>query len=327
MAASAWTTDELLASIRAQGRLLDEDPDATDAILLAEATRQLYRVFVPAIRAARADYYLTSEDIPLVTGQVGYAIPARSSTSSVRKVMIVDSAGREDELDPIPVGDSHLYQGSNGQPCVYTIQDDRILLRPAPARADTLRVLYEYRPAELALRAACAQITAISRAPIFGVDNVLFEIDAKPAAFVAGFVLDAIRGGSPFSLRFTDAAIGAVSVSDDISWLESTDDYAEVNGADTAVGDFLCPAGTSCIPQIPVELHPALALATAAQYLLPTDPGLASTLKADALASLTDQLALLAPRQQGRQMKLRNQTSFMRRGARRRRGGFSDWTP
>ena len=150
MADRDFTTTGLLAEIRRRARIPDTDPDFTDINLLREADSQTLEVFAPMIQSARADFYMRSEDLPIVTGQVRYPLPSRSVGSRVRQVLWVDGSGTEWELYPHVATDQVQWSGTIGAPEAYAIRDDEILLFPAPnANTGVLRVFYEYRPARL----------------------------------------------------------------------------------------------------------------------------------------------------------------------------------
>lgn len=314
-----WTTDELLVAIRELGRIPDADPNATDAKLLAEANRQLSRVFVPAVRKARSDYYITHEDQALVAKQQEYPVPSRSVGSSVRAVLWVDSAKRKHELPPVPLTELYSYSETAGWPTRYTIRDDRIVLLPAPASAlGTLRLVFEYRPSELVLVTNASSVAGVS---VTGGSYAFTKSDG--AGFAGAYSspttqrLDVIGGTPPFSTRIYNALMSAVT------FLIVPDTNTNV----PVVGDWICFTGQTVIPQIPAELHALLALRTAAQYLLPIDPTFAAVLKADFDQDFAGQISLLVPRQIGRQMKMKSSNSLMRRSSRRGRGSFGDWTP
>lgn len=327
--AESWTTTELLADIRQQGRIPEDDPDATDAALLSEADHQLKTIFVPAIRKARADWYSAFEDQALVAGQSAYRIPHRAATSSVRTVLWYDSAGNRFECFPVPMTDQHGSATRRGRPAYYAIEDDRVRLIPAPSSAmGTLRIYYERRPSTLVVEDDALQVST-------SVDTDLDEYyvttgTANPASlFSAGDKVDLIKADPPFSACFTGKAI--TSIAGPIATIYiitlAYDDVTMQLGSGTGptdLTDWLCQTGETVIPQIPPELHPLLALATAAQYLRPIDPDAYNTAMNDFTARFTEAVKLLSPRQQGRQQKMRG-GSMLRRSSSRRGGTFDDF--
>lgn len=319
MAGLDWTTTGLLAQIRALGRIPDSDPDATDANLLLEAQRQVELTFLPLVHRARGEYYMSRYDQAFVAGQDEYRIPKRAVGCTVRTVLWILSSGVEIELPPVPLTDRHLYKPSQGVPCVYGIDDDRVVIMPKPSSASigTLRIVYERRPGMLVLSSTAAQITAVST--VSGNYHLTIPNVANLAASTVGTLLDVVSATPPFTLVMQDAAVAVSS--------GTTRDLTPTNQDRLPeVGDWVCSQAETVLPPLPAELHPALALATAAEYLRPISPGDAGVLDARLDKAIEALRPLIQPRQIGRGMKIKSTSSGMRRTT-RRRGGFSDWRP
>lgn len=331
MAALTWTNTELLADIRSQGRIADDDPEATDAILLTIATSVLHDDFVPMLRTARAEWYTASKDTTVVRAQVGYDIPARAFMSSVRTVLLVDSANREYKLYPKPAEDRHVYTTMISTPNHYTIYDDQILLLPSCSDSSRrLRLIYEYRPGALVLPSACAEIQAVTANTSTGYLEITVSTAAAGAlGLVVGNRVDILRATSPFSYVDMDATV-AVSATTGSAWkyqlsgVDLTGRLPNVRSVG-AVGDWLCPVETSPVPQLPADFHSCLALAVAAKWLEPIDLDSSGQLSDKLSKRLAHLVPMLAPRQQGTQMKVKSTSSMMRRTVRRRGGTFGDW--
>jgi hypothetical protein len=310
------TTTSLLAAIREQGRLVYADPETTDANLLLECNRQLTTVFVPMLRHARSEWYVTYQDQTLEQDEPWYSIPDRAISSTVRTVLWLPSGGQELELVPVPLTEQHLYRPSTGMPCVYTIQDDRITVLPTPsANLGTLRVWYERAPSALALTSTCSQVVSVDSSSATQVEA---SVNSGTDLGAPGY-LDIVSVKAPYSLKGASQLLGSI-VSNTVTWTRSGDSRVP------AVGDWVCPYGTTPIPNLPDELHPLLSLAVAGECLTRFDPAAGSILKAELAEAMGTAQSLLASRQLGRQQKLKSQHSMMRRGGSgRRRAGFGDW--
>jgi len=318
--AEAWTTDELIADAREQGDLSDEDSTYSDTKCLLAANRELKDRFVPLIRSIRADYYITHEDQDLVADQEAYQIPSRAATNSVREVVWFDRSDNPIPLTPLPLSDRYDF-GQSGIPRHYAVLDDRLLVLPTPSSANGfLRVFYERRPSTLVALTSAQVISAVSLADGMGTpaeDDYVITV-ATPASFDS-ITADVVKAQPPFSL-----AVQSMSLTQDTSTLYGTPNTRDML---PSVGDWLCNEGESVIPQLPVELHPALALAMAVKLLKPRDLEMAAALSAELEEQLVRVRASLAPRQQGRQMKIRSKNSWLRRhSAGNWRGGFGDFT-
>lgn len=324
----AWTTAELIVDVRRQGGLSDDDPDSSDAEILTALNRAQKTIFVPAIRKVRAEYYVTHAEQTLVADQGEYRIPNRAATNSVRQVFFVDSSGRFNELTPVSLGDIIRYP-TPGRPVRYAVKDDRLVLLPAPSSAlGTLRILFERRPSTLISTSGIQTVVTAGVSTgqgntVSGVDYLLTTSGLESA--LGGSILDIVRAKPPFSLSIRDGLGTFASI---VILGPPTDFLVFTSGSwdnlpDT--GDYLCPAGETCIPQLPVELHPMLALAAAVKLTRPQDIELARELQVELDMDLPRVLASLAPRQQGKQQKLRSDKSYLRRGLGTPRGGFQDW--
>lgn len=312
--ALSYTSTELLASIREQGRIPDESPDATDAKLLLMANRQMEQVFVPLVRKARAEWYQAYEDQTIVAGTSEYRIPSRATTSSVRTVLWIDSSGVHRELAPVPLTDRHLYPPTRGVPAVYTIVDDSVALLPTPSSAlGTLRIVFERRPGQIVPVSQSAVVATV----VSATTPYSYTLTSVGADLVTpiGSLVDFQDPKAPFSLRVMGMTL---------TGLGNTGTGA---GRTIRVGDYFTVAETNVIPCLPPELHSLLALATAAEWLLPIDPQMSSVLSARLAQGLSDLGTLLSPRQQGRQQKLKSTSSRLRRGGRRGRNFLSGWHP
>jgi hypothetical protein len=324
--ALSWTTTELLVDVREQARLSDDDPSATDTIILREATRILHSVYVPKVRKARADYYVQEAWIDIEAGRAAYPIPRRATTASVRRVRVSDPDGdNERDLKPASIEDISR-NATSTRPTHYALLDDRLVLWPVPTTDDlyTLRVQFEYRPGQLIAEDDAYSPAGYSwdaLAPYTTEDSHLFLFDVSPdPPFVDGDMVDVIRKDPPFAVVLMDGVVDVtVSVSDRFvltSWIGPRE-RLEVAAAYPRY--YVCAAGETPIPQIPAEMHPALALHTAAKIIKPIDPQMANELGLDADRQLQEHLEIMSPRKQGTGLKVRSRSSLARRG---RRGGW-----
>lgn len=292
------TADALLTLIRREGRIAPEDTQYTDAALLAEADAIMLNHVVPLLSRAREDYYVRSEDTSL-DGAGEYTIPSRAVGSTVRSVWIVTSGGDEYELDPRPITDKPLFGTSTvEQPECYAIQDDRIVLLPSDNGTGTLRIYYQYRPNNLVLLAEAARVTA---APSSG----SVDVAAVPVAFDTSDTFDFVRGYSPCPL------LGIEKTSSDVSgpMVFDADDVPSRLG----IGDYVCLAGQTPIPQIPGELFAPLALGVVAKVERDIGRPDAGPHMEEFLQTLGQVVGMMRPRQKGRSRHIVSHTSPLRR--------------
>lgn len=334
--ALAGTTTELLVAIRDDARVANDEPDATDAILLAEATRILHRTYVPAVRKCRSDYYLSTSLTSLEVGRARYPIPRRATTSTVRRVRILDDSGKvRATLQPVSIED--IDQSTGSCPSVYAITDSSLTVWPTPNAATyTLEIMFEYRPGTLILpEDALERVVAVT----YDTSADLWSIATITDELSDGEVFDIVRADSPFSVPVIDAVANATG-SGIYGYTVQLASYMGVHpvgvtgtgwlSAPSPIGvqtaDYICNAGESPLPQIPLELHPCLAMHTAAKFLRPIDPQGADELQRAADADMVQVLEAMTPRKQGNQQKMRPRVrNVMTGGGWGRRGGtFGD---
>lgn len=328
--AQTWTTTELLEAIREDGRIPDDTPDATSAKLLRVANRVLAERFVPLIRRVRAEYYIHTRELALVADKAAYDLPAHAATNSVRLVFLQDSSGNRIELTPLTLSDRLGYTHS-GTPSKYTIEDDQIVLLPPPnagavGRYTNVFVKYEVRPNTLVEASTCGLVSVKTRTDAstvgFTVDNV--SGGTFRTAIASSDEVDWVKGTPPFSPIFISRVIGLYSSVTGAGIL-TTNSIAE----DTyrgSVGDYMALPGETPIPQIPAELHPALAYAVIANWYEVIDPATTARFETKASSVSAQVEKALAPRQQGRQQKARGSSLMRRHSVSRSRGGtFDDW--
>lgn len=352
--AQTWHTDELLAAIRDDARLDDDDPSATNAILLAEATRCLHSLYVPAVRMARSDYYLTEADLPIVEGQRSYPIPHQAATASVRRIRLVDNNTRDERaLQPLPFEDAPVKATfRSGDPRYYTIYDDRIDLYPTPdSTRYSLRIAFEYRPSTL-IDKEIEDGYGVVIGMGYDASTEEFHISGGSSIFQTIFddtgfypALDVVCHRPPFATvimnayyEFSAGGFGFDSFtltdwigSKDRPLADVADNQTIIDGAlerrylfGVSAGDLLHLTGETIIPQIPPELHPVLAKHTAADFLRPIDPESADRLQLTADEQIKRILRVMSPRKQGIQQKMKPKYSNLRGRHGYRRGTFDD---
>lgn len=324
--AQSYDTTELLVQIRKHARVGDDDPDATDTILLENATEILQSVYAPLVRTVRSDYYVTTKRIALAAGRSGYPIPRRAVTSSVRRVRLLDANSRELGMVQVPYEDI-LSSRTGVRPAWYAITDDKILVAPVPTVATyTLEVAYEYRPSALIVPDLNANTHALVVSEAYDSPTAdTHTVAVTPSFFTNDDMIDIVHKDAPFSSPVIDATVDARTGGAFLDLLSYSGVQEPVLGL--VLGDYVCFAGETPVPQIPAELHPILAKHTAADWLDPIDPDSARNLRNEADKALKEAIKAMAPRKTGTQMKMRPTAGGIRTSGRRGfRNPWGDWT-
>lgn len=242
-----FTTTALLASIKRRGMLPSTAETLAETDFLALATEELQLYVTEALLSVREEYFVVTGDLTVTAGTASYALPSRASGEVLRNILANDGTGLFRPLQRWEEEHVHEFGTQSGPPTAYYLQDDTIILLPTPSVATTLRVVYFRRPNALVETTAVATISSIN-----GARTVITTSATIPSTFSASVTYDIVDNNPGFRCLATDlAATGTVS--------GTTVTLSSALPASVSAGDYVCLAGESPVPQIPVELHPLLA--------------------------------------------------------------------
>lgn len=250
-------TTALVEAIRRAARVSNgSDYYESSTILTLASDEQKTRV-VPALLEARGGYLLHNRDVPLVAGRASYRLPPRAIREG--KVRLVDSAGKPVQpFERIAAQLADDVQPTQGRPRFWLPENNAIRLLPAPtSTSDMLRLGYYRWPNALVLLADCAWVIST--------DLVASSVEVEwsgtmPAWLATGERADFVCGSPAYESVVDDILMGPISVSGNAAVIM----FDEVP-ATLAPGDWLCFAGTSPFPQLPLAYHDVLVEATAAR--------------------------------------------------------------
>lgn len=247
---AAYTTSQLLTSIKTRAMLPDSLNGLSDTRLLELATEELQLELLQTIRSVREEFYVTSKDYVITKDHAAYVMPSRASGLVLRDVQIVTSSGVA-SLNPI--AREAATSTTTGIPHSYYFEHNKVIVYPTPASTqDVLKLSYFFRPSALALLSASAAIAAID--PLTNIVSV----SSIPSAWTTGTVVDFISQQSPYANVAVDYVISSVTGTD-ITFASLPDGLT--------IGDYICLAEFSCLPQVPVEFQVVLAQMTACRSL------------------------------------------------------------
>lgn len=215
---------------------------------------EMRSTIMPLVLAAQEEFWVQNIDQTLVQGTYNYTIPQRASFATWRDVTFVDSMGMEYNLTELSPEYTKLTYGAGGNPPLYVygfiMQNDQIILWPPNGSIPTqyhLRMKIKRRPNNLTSTDDCGQVTLINTS------NGDVTIDNCPTTWTTSTTFDIIPNAPQFTSRVDDAAITAINTTTKILRFSTT------NAALMSVGDWVCPATMSPIPQIPYDMFPLLA--------------------------------------------------------------------
>jgi hypothetical protein len=277
-----YTTTGLIANCKRRG-FLPSGSGLSSSDILQVLTEQLRNYVTSFLKSLREEYIIASLEVDVTAGVVD--APERAVGAAFRTVKWVMSDGTYLPLSRIEPENSNN-PPSNGAdvPAGYTLQGNQLLLVPSTVTGTAI-VSYQQRPGQLVLPSDCGRVTAIDT----GTKTLTFS--ELPSDFVDSELYDIISGRPNFAARQLDASVDSVTSTQ----MVFTFDLPE----GLLVGDYVCIAGETCIPQLPVELHDLVAQAAAAKIASSKGSARAGEIK-DALKELREELTvLLSPRDDG----------------------------
>lgn len=234
------------------------DPDD----LIAFANEEMQTKLVPLVLSEREDYFLTFIDVTPSNKVNHYPMPERAIGNALKDIFWLPNSTTPDVRYALPkaqVHDAHSWSTTASTPGGFYLQGDEVVLVPTPGSlSGTERIRYYYlmRPNRLVPTSYCAKITgsSVSGSQItFTVDT---DLTASALPQAVGSKLDFIRGVSPFRAPVIDSACQALTITSITVNLSDVQD--EGGNTIPQVGDYICPAQTTCIPMIPSEFHSIL---------------------------------------------------------------------
>ena len=231
----AYTTEDLLLSVKRKALIPESQDTFEDSEILDIASEQIETKIFPEVCRARQDFYIVSELCTVTKGssdKYGYLyIPKRASGMSI--------------LDMKDSNYSYLRDSD------YFIEGNKIMFWDK-ADGTSIRVYYRLRPGKLVETTACMTSTS-SASGVIGAATV-------PSTFTASETYDFVKVNPGFDTLAINISATSVGTSDIT--------FTSTNVPSTfAVGDYVCLADESPVPQIPIEWFAYLSHLTAIAIL------------------------------------------------------------
>jgi len=248
----AYTTTDFIADVKLRAFLPTSQATfgSTDILLLADAEMQT--AVIPLVQSVRSDYWVTYADSVITVAVANYDIPVRAIGMALRDVQYVESGGLIRSLPQIMIDD--IKTTIQGEPEAFYVRQNQVYLYPTPSSTTgTLRLYYQLRPGQLVLTTATGLISSIST-----VANTA-TVSSIPSTWSSAFTYDLIRQDGASEPLALDQAVSTVA--------GTTLTFTATMPTSLRVSDYVALAGQSPIPQIPAELRPVLAQATAVRMM------------------------------------------------------------
>jgi hypothetical protein len=292
----------------------------TNDDFLELANEEISLGILPSMLRLHEDYLLYTEEVPLVSGQSNYSIPARAIGNKLREISFKDTNGNIFEMTRIGVGDLPFYNStySTNQVYAYYIENNEVVLAPTitGAVSGSLMMSYYLRPNALVLEDRSAKILSINT-----LTGTLI-VDAVPTTFSTAdsngqsIKYDLIKSTSPFITSAASIIPSTInSVTKEIVF--DPDDLP----TGLAVGDYVNFEHESIIPQIPQDLHVVLAHRVATRCLEALGDAQGLQIANQKLAEMEQNTTnLIDNRVEDSPKKIVNRHSMLRQGLYKRNG-------
>lgn len=240
------STEQLVERIRRDAKVPKGSTYYDAATLLGIADTETRSLVVQQVAASSGEYLVRYVDVPLVPGKRAYRLPPRAIRE--KDVERYDASG-----NPLPFAliDSSQAKDNRGSGRHYYFEGGSFVpVLESGATGGFFRVRYYRFPARLVLPSACARVTAKSSdgSVVIGPASALAPSDEDGDGIVT---TDVVKNGQPWETAVEGLGLFLGDLSDPIS--PTTEQVAEME-----VGDYVCPEGTSCFPQLPLVFHDVL---------------------------------------------------------------------
>lgn len=245
-----YITDNLLPTLRLLPLMPSVQALFSDSDLLTILTFEMTSKIIPLIDNQAEEYFISTDDIPYSTSQTIFTIPPRALAGKLRAVSFVDSNQNEVRIPRLRLEDIMSNVNATGlaiNPALwgFYLKNNKVILYLGSTTGGSssfqyLRLRYVRQPNQLVLSSACGQITGIA-------GNVI-TCSNIPTTFTTSSAYDLIQNvPQMFDSLLDDGTITAVTTG-----TNGTITFTAGTVPSTlAVGDWVCLANQSPIPQIP----------------------------------------------------------------------------
>lgn len=249
MATNPYLTDNLLPTLRLLPLMPSVQALFNDADLLTIMTFEMSSKIVPLIDNQAEEYFIQVDDIPYSTSQTVYSIPSRALAGKLRSVSFVDPNDNEVRIPRLRLEDIMSNVNATGlaiNPALwgFYLRNNKVILYLGSTTGSSssfqyLRLRYVRQPNQLVLSTACGEVVGIA-------GNVI-TVDSVPSTFSTSETYDLISNSPQMFDSLLDG--GTITAIDTMA--KTITFTAGTVPDDLQIGDWVCLANQSPLPQIP----------------------------------------------------------------------------
>lgn len=246
MPTSPYITDSLLPMLRLLPLMPSVQALFSDSDLVNIMNFEMDSKIMPMMDNQAEEYGVYVFDITYSNAITQYDMPTRAMGGKLRSVSFVDPNGNEVRIPRLRVEDIMSNVNATGlaiNPALwgFYLQNNKVItylssVNGGSSAFPTLRLRYLRQPSTLVLAAACAQITAIAGSVV--------TVNAVPSTFTTLTTYDLVSNVPQMFVSYGDDLTITSIVGLDIT-------FTVTPSSKLQIGDWVCLAGQSPIPQIP----------------------------------------------------------------------------
>lgn len=292
--------DDCVASVYRNTALPNSQITYESDDIVAFLNEEQQTTITALVQSIREAYWVQYHDVTIVPSVSSYIVPERCIMGGLQDIVLVDNSGNEIEIAQLApeqqkVAPFYSFVPISSMRGMYP-RDDTFNIYPVTFPYPSgfiIRFKYARRPNVLVSNSFCAQILTVNAT------TKEVTVAAVPSGWTAdSTILDIINNVPQFTSLSDDNLIDGIAGSTiTLTSCPST----------VAVGQWLCPMGTTCVPQLPFELYPLLINAACLRVFVSMQNANGfNTMSKVVSAQMDDAKTLLTPRWKGQAKKIVN---------------------
>jgi len=258
------TGDKLVESVRNRAMIPSDTSVFTDENLLDIANEEIDIQVLDKLMSIHEEHLTVHIEIPRNAEGV-YDIPYRAVGNKVRDVAMITAGNGVYEMTQVSIGALSDYtydqdSSSEGMPKFYVEHNQIKLIQPSRGY-ESIRVYFHIRPNYLTKLEKAAVVSSITETG----DNVTYAFTSIPKEFTSSLLYDIVGFRTPNKIKTYDLV--PVQVNSSLRTITFTKASLGDSLNEIKVGDYICKAEESPVPNMPTEMHPYLAQLVAVHVL------------------------------------------------------------
>lgn len=245
----ALFSTNLVKSVRNRAMIPNDSATYTDDAILTILNEEIDAGMLSTLMTLNEEHLVTFHDVDIINGTKRYKIPYRAVGNKLRDVHYISSDGQR-EMTRVSLEEISDYDNNSevSNTNAFYVEGDEIVLAGNNSDIQKLRMYFYMRPNVLVKENLCAKIAAINTS------TGVITLSNFPSNFSNLPTIDFVQTRTPNKILKIDIASTGSNKNN------KTITVAPANiPSDLTVGDYVCEAEQTPVPNCPTELHPLLA--------------------------------------------------------------------